>query len=54
MKYDNRIDQLINNRYPGMVDEIRGVIEWLKRDYDQDQFLEEDITENILMDLDII
>mgnify|MGYP001579000216 FL=1 len=54
MKYDNRIDQLINNRYPGMVDEIRRVIEWLKRDYDQDQFLEEDIMENILMELDII
>ena len=54
MKYDNRIDQLINNRYPGMVDEIHQVINTMKEDYDQDQFLEEDITENILMDLDII
>lgn len=51
---NDRIDQLINDRYPGQVKMIRGVIEWLKRDYDQDQFLEEDIMENILMDLDII
>jgi len=51
---DNRIDQLIESRYPGGVKEIRRVIETLKRDYDEDQFLEEDIMENILMDLDII
>jgi hypothetical protein len=51
---DNRIDQLIESRYPGRVKMIRRVIETLKRDYDEDQFLEEDIMENILMDLDII
>ena len=51
---DNRIDRLINDRYPGRVMEIRSVIETLKRDYDEDQFLEEDIMDNILMDLDII
>ncbi len=51
---EDRINQLISMRYPGRVKEIRGVIAWLKRDYDEDQFLEEDIMENILMDLDII
>ncbi len=54
MKYDNRIDQLINDRYPGKLNTIHRVINIMKEDYDQDQFLEEDITENILMDLDII
>ena len=54
MKGEDRINQLINTRYPGMVPEIRRVISIMKEDYDQDQFLEEDIMENILMELDII
>ena len=54
MKDNDRINQLINMRYPGRVKEIQSVIEVLKEDYDEDQFLEEDIMDNILMDLDII
>ena len=54
MNTDNRIDQLINDRYPGKVNVIHEVINIMKEDYDQDQFLEEDIMENILMELDII
>ncbi len=54
METNNRIDQLINDRYPGKVEMIHRVISIMRRDYDQDQFLEEDIMENILMDLDII
>jgi hypothetical protein len=54
MDMDNRIDRLIEARYPGKVKMIRRVIEIMRRDYDPEQFLEEDITENILMELDII
>ena len=54
MKGEDRINQLINMRYPGRVAEIRRVIQVLREDYDEDQFLEEDIMDNILMDLDII
>ena len=50
----NRIDQLIENRYPGKLNLIKRVIEVRKKDYDEDQFLEEDIIESILMELDII
>ncbi len=54
MTKNNRIDQLINDRYPGKAQMIYRVINIMRRDYDQDQFLEEDIMENILMELDII
>ena len=54
MTKNSRIDQLINDRYPGKVQMIYRVINIMRRDYDQDQFLEEDIMENILMELDII
>ena len=50
----NRIDQLIFNRYPGQFDQIKAYIEIMKTDYDQDQFLAEDILEDILTKLDII
>jgi DNA polymerase III delta subunit len=50
----NRIDQLILNRYPDQLDQIKTKIELLKLDYDEDQFDEEDILESILMELDII
>jgi DNA polymerase III delta subunit len=50
----NRIDQLILNRYPDQLDQIKNKIELLKLDYDEDQFDEEDILESILMELDII
>jgi hypothetical protein len=50
----NRIDQQINNRYPGQLTQIKRYIEIMKTDYDQDQFLEEDILEDILTKLDII
>ena len=50
----NRIDQLIEARYPGQLDQIKSYIEIMKTDYDQDQFLEEDILESILFELDII
>jgi len=50
----NRIDQLILDRYPNQLDQIKNKIELLKLDYDEDQFDEEDILESILMELDII
>jgi hypothetical protein len=50
----NRIDQLILNKYPDQLDQIKNQIELLKLDYDQDQFLEEDIIESILIELNII
>lgn len=50
----NRIDQLIHNRYPGHFDLIKNTIEKMKTTYDEDQFLEEDILEDILTKLDII
>lgn len=50
----NRIDHLIIKKYPGQLIEVWGIIEVMKLDYDTDQFLEEDILENILMELDII
>lgn len=50
----NRIDQLIEDRYPGQLEEIRRKIEILSKEYDEEQFLEEDILESILMELDII
>lgn len=50
----NRIDQQIEARYPGQLDQIKSYIEIMKTDYDQDQFLEEDILESILFELDII
>ena len=50
----NRIDQQIEARYPGQLDQIKTYIEIMKTDYDQDQFLEEDILESILFELDII
>jgi hypothetical protein len=50
----NRIEQLIENRYPGQLEEIKRRIEILSKEYDEEQFLEEDILENVLMELDII
>jgi hypothetical protein len=50
----NRIEQLIVQKYPGQLEEILIQIEIMKQDYDQDQFLEEDIIESILIELDII
>jgi hypothetical protein len=50
----NRIEQLINSRYPGKQKEITRLIEIMSKDYDQEQFPEEDILESILIVLDII
>ena len=50
----NRIEQLIEDRYPGQLEEIKKQIDILSKEYDEDQFLEEDILESILMELDII
>ncbi len=50
----NRIDQLIEDRYPGQLEEIKRRIEILSKEYDEEQFLEEDILESVLMELDII
>jgi hypothetical protein len=49
-----RIEQLIVNKYPNQLEEILIKIELLKQDYDQDMFLEEDIEESILIELNII
>jgi hypothetical protein len=45
----NRIEQLILNKYPNQLDQIKDQIELMKLEYDQDQFLEEDIIESILI-----
>ena len=50
----SRIDQLIEDRYPGQLKEIKKRIEILSKEYDKEQFLEEDILESILFELDII
>ena len=50
----NRIEQLIINKYPNQLQEIKDQIEVLKQDYDQELFLEEDIIESILIELNII
>ena len=50
----NRIEQLIEDRYPGQLQEILGKIEILSKEYDEEQFLEEDILESILFELEII
>jgi hypothetical protein len=50
----NRINQLILNKYPNQLEEILTQIEVMKQDYDQDMFLEEDIIESILIELNII
>lgn len=50
----SRIDQLIEDRYPGQLKEIKKRIEILSKEYDEEQFLEEDILESVLMELDII
>jgi hypothetical protein len=50
----NRIQQLIELEYPGKLKQIERKIELMKLDYDTDQFLEEDIQESILIELNII
>jgi hypothetical protein len=50
----NRIDQLILSKYPNQLDQIKDQIELMKKDYDENQFLEEDIIESILIELNII
>ncbi len=50
----NRIDRLILSKYPNQLNEIKDQIELMKQDYDEDQFLEEDIIESILIELNII
>ena len=50
----NRIDQLILSKYPNQLNEIKDQIELMKQYYDEDQFLEEDIIESILIELNII
>jgi hypothetical protein len=49
-----RIEQLIVNKYPNQLQDILNKIEVMKKDYDQDMFLEEDIEESILIELNII
>ena len=50
----NRIEQLIINKYPNQLQEIKDQIEVLKQNYDEELFLEEDILESILIELNII
>ena len=49
-----RIEQLIVNKYPNQLQDILNKIELMKKDYDQEMFLEEDILESILIELNII
>tara|TARA_R110000772_G_scaffold113424_1_gene217740 strand:+ start:409 stop:564 length:156 start_codon:yes stop_codon:yes gene_type:complete len=50
----NRIQSQIELQYPGRLKEIEDLIKEMKLDYDSDMFLEEDIEESILMELNII
>jgi len=50
----SRIDILIEKKYPGRLKEMWGIIKKSQTEYDDSQFLEEDILESILMELDII
>ena len=50
----NRIQSQIELQYPGRLREIEELIETMKLDYDSDMFLEEDIVESILLELNII
>ena len=49
-----RIEQLIVDKYPNQLDQIKEQIEVLKQNYDEELFLEEDILESILIELNII
>ncbi|MFY8170252.1 MAG: hypothetical protein ACOVK2_03945 [Candidatus Fonsibacter sp.] len=49
-----RIEQLIIDKYPNQLDDILVQIELLKLQYDEELFLEEDIIESILIELNII
>jgi hypothetical protein len=49
-----RTEQLILEKYPNQLQEILNKIELMKKDYDTDMFLEEDIEESILIELNII
>ena len=50
----NRIQSQIELQYPGRLQEIEELIETMKLEYDSTQFLDEDIEESILMELNII
>ena len=49
-----RIEKLIIKKYPNQLNDILVQIELLKLQYDEELFLEEDIIESILIELDII
>jgi hypothetical protein len=49
-----RIEQLIIDKYPNQLEDILVQIELLKLEYDEELFLEEDVIESILIELDII
>jgi len=50
----NRIQSQIELEYPGRLSEIEELIETMKLEYDSNMFLEEDIVESILLELNII
>ena len=50
----NRIQSQIELQYPGRLSEIEELIETMKLEYDSNMFLEEDIVESILLELNII
>ena len=50
----NRIQSQIELSYPGRLLEIEELIETMKLEYDSEMFLEEDIVESILIELNII
>jgi hypothetical protein len=50
----NRIEELIVQKYPYQLEDILTQIEVMKQDYDPEMFLEEDIIESILIELNII
>lgn len=50
----SRIDILIETKYPGRLKEMWSIIEEKQKEFDDSQFLEEDILESILIELDVI
>ena len=50
----NRIQSQIELQYPGRLKEIEELIETMKLEYDTNQFMDEDIEESILIELNII
>ena len=50
----NRVEQMIEDKYPGQLESVKRTIESMSKEYDFNQFHEDDIFEDILLRLNII